>query len=93
MVCVQKLESRNSRGSIDREDGALQGPVSSHSSAYFSNIFCTVNTEMLDVFSCLSPEAVRSKALKNFKNGFMPDKRRFSHSGRQPVTSGSDVHF
>lgn len=31
-VCVraQKPESRNSRGSIDREDGALQGLVSSH---------------------------------------------------------------
>jgi len=30
VVCVQKPESRNSRGSIDREDGALQTPVSSH---------------------------------------------------------------
>uniref|UniRef100_A0A3B4CMY6 Focal adhesion kinase 1 n=1 Tax=Pygocentrus nattereri TaxID=42514 RepID=A0A3B4CMY6_PYGNA len=29
-LVLSKLESRNSRGSIDREDGALQGPVKSH---------------------------------------------------------------
>uniref|UniRef100_A0A3B1IW00 Focal adhesion kinase 1 n=1 Tax=Astyanax mexicanus TaxID=7994 RepID=A0A3B1IW00_ASTMX len=34
----QKPESRNSRGSIDREDGALQGPVSSHSPRLISLI-------------------------------------------------------
>uniref|UniRef100_A0A8B9KLK3 non-specific protein-tyrosine kinase n=1 Tax=Astyanax mexicanus TaxID=7994 RepID=A0A8B9KLK3_ASTMX len=33
-----KPESRNSRGSIDREDGALQGPVSSHSPRLISLI-------------------------------------------------------
>lgn len=32
IVFVQKPESRNSRGSIDREDGALQTPVSSQNS-------------------------------------------------------------